>query len=354
MTQSHGHKRPSHWRRDLRATIRDTFLLVREFGWPLFIFTVAIIGGGLLYFGLAQTAGEAVDGRAEAIYLVLSLTFLQPPGDFPAAWYLQTFYFLMPLIGLGILAQGLTDFGVLLFNRRARSKEWEMAVASTFNNHIVLVGLGHLGFRVAENLYELDQATVVIELNPKVELVDRAKGMGIPVLEDDGKRETALVAAGVEKARTIVLCTQNDSMNLQAALKARQINPDIRVVIRIFDYEFAAAIQEQFSFRALSATGMSAPTFASAASGVDVTRPITVEGQALSLGSLVIAPGSGLEGCSVSELEQRYDLSVVLLRHDHDSDFHPAGDRCLSPGDSLAVLAGPPQISLLADDNLPA
>ena len=76
MTQSHTHKRPSRWRRDLRATIRDTFLLVREFGWPLFIFSVAIIGGGLLYFELAQTAREAVDGRAEAIYLVLSLTFL--------------------------------------------------------------------------------------------------------------------------------------------------------------------------------------------------------------------------------------------------------------------------------------
>lgn len=350
---THPHKWPSYWRREVRATIRDTFLLVREFGWPLLIFTIATIGGGLLYFELAQTGQEPVDGRAEAIYLILSLTFLQPLADFPAAWYLQTFYFLMPLIGLGILAQGLTDFGVLFFNRKARSKEWEMAVASTFNQHIILVGLGHLGFRVAESLYELDQATVVVELNPKAELVDLAKAMGIPVLEDDGKREPALIAAGVKKARTIVLCTQNDSMNLQAALKARQLNPDIRVVIRIFDYEFAKAIEDQFGFRALSATGMSAPTFASAASGVDVTRPITVEGQALSLASLVIAPGSRLEGCSVSDLEQRYDLSVVLLRQDHDSDFHPAGDRCLSPGDTLAVLAGPPQISLLVDDNLP-
>lgn len=347
------HKRPSRWRQEIRATIRDTFLLVREFGWPLLFFTIAIIGGGLLYFELAQLAREPVDGRAEAVYLILSLTFLQPLADFPAAWYLQTFYFLMPLIGLGILAQGLTDFGVLFFNRKARSKEWEMAVASTFNNHIVLVGLGHLGFRVAESLYELDQATVVIELNPKAELVDRAKAMGIPVLEDDGKKESALIAAGIEKARTVVLCTQNDSMNLQAALKARQLNPDIRVVIRIFDFEFAKAIQDQFGFRALSATGMSAPTFASAASGVDVTRPITVEGQALSLASLVIAPGSRLEGCPVSDIEQRYDLSVVLMRHDHDSDFHPAGDRCLAAGDTLAVLAGPPQISLLVDDNLP-
>ncbi|MFQ5436065.1 MAG: hypothetical protein ACE5FD_14420, partial [Anaerolineae bacterium] len=82
------HKRPSRWRQEIRATIRDTFLLVREFGWPLLFFTIAIIGGGLLYFELAQLAREPVDGRAEAVYLILSLTFLQPLADFPAAWYL--------------------------------------------------------------------------------------------------------------------------------------------------------------------------------------------------------------------------------------------------------------------------
>ncbi len=53
------------------------------------------------------------------------------------------------IVGGGLLyfylAQGLTEFGALLFNRRLRSKEWEMVVASTFSNHIILVGLGHLG-----------------------------------------------------------------------------------------------------------------------------------------------------------------------------------------------------------------
>jgi Trk K+ transport system NAD-binding subunit len=282
---------------------------------------------------------------------MLSLTFLQPLGDFPNEWYLQIFYFLMPIIGISILAQGLADFGLLFFNRHARSKEWEMAVASTFQNHIVLIGLGHLGFRVMNNLHELNQDVVIIELNPNADLVAAAKTLGVPVIQDDGKRPEALQAAQIEKARTIVLCTQNDSMNLQIAFKARRLNPEIRVVARIFDDDFAWTLQEQFGFQTMSATGMAGPTFAAAAAGVDITRPITVEGETFSLARLDIAPTSKLIGCSMGSIEQQYDVSVVLLRHDGESDFHPAGDKCLTVNDVLGVLAGPAQISRLVEAN---
>lgn len=310
-----------------------------------------MVGGGLLYYQLSTLTNQSLNSPVEAIYLVLALTFLQPLGDFPNAWYLQIFYFLMPIIGIGILAQGLTDFGIVLFNRRARSKEWEMAVASTFSNHIVLVGLGHLGFRVAKQLCELDQDVAAIEIKPEVDLVSRTQEMGIPVIQDDARREETLQAAGVAKARAILVCTQNDSLNLQIAFKARRLNPDIRVVLRIFDDEFARILEGQFGFRAMSATDMAKTPFAAAAAGIDITAPISVEGEALSLARLDIPSQSQLIGRSVAELEQRYQVSVVLLRHDHESDFHPAGERCLSAQDVLAVLGGAEQIGLLLDDN---
>ena len=135
--------------RQWKAGWRDTLILFKEFRLPLIVFTVAVIGGGLLYAALAELAGEPVHSLTEAIYIVLTAAFLQPVGEFPRFLSLQLFHFVMPVIGLIILAQGLADFGSLLFNRRARNKEWEMAVASTMNKHIVLIGLGHLGYRVA-------------------------------------------------------------------------------------------------------------------------------------------------------------------------------------------------------------
>ncbi|MCP4425824.1 MAG: hypothetical protein GY803_15130 [Chloroflexi bacterium] len=347
MSKLHRSKR---WRK-IRASWRDTILLLREFAWPLFLFILAMAGGGILYYSLSRMVGKPMNSRTEAVYLMLSLTFLQPLGDFPTQWYLQTFYFLMPVIGISILAQGLADFGLLFFNRHARSKEWEMAVASTFNNHIILIGLGHLGFRVMKNLTELNQDVVVIELNPNADLVATAKTLGVPVIQEDGNRPEALINAGIEKARAIVLCTQNDSMNLQIAFRARRLSPDIRVVARIFDDDFAWTLRQEFGFQTMSATGMAGPTFAAAAAGVDITRPITVEGETFSLARLDVAVGSKLAGLSMGEIEQNYDVSVVLLRHNQESDFHPAGDKCLAPNDVLGVLAGPSQISRLVEDN---
>ena len=339
--------------RRLKAGWRDTWLLLGEFGTPLLIFTLAMLGGGVGYYLLSSYAGEPLGNLLESIYQVLTMTFLQTGGIFPHAWYLGMFYFIMPVIGLIILAQGVTEFSVMLFNRRARGKEWEIAVASTYNNHIILVGLGHLGFRVAQELINVGQDVVLIEANPKADLIASVKAMGIPVIQDDASHGTTLESAGVHHARAIILCTQNDSLNLKIALKAKRHKPDIHVVLRIFDDDFAHALHEQFGYTAFSATGMAAPAFAAAASGVDMTRPITVEGQSMSLAHLKIEPASLLINQTVSEVEQKYNLSVVFIRRNSMSDFHPPADCCLSAQDVLAVLGGLSEIRALASDNHP-
>ena len=339
--------------RKLYVNLRDTWLLFRQFQWQLVAFVIAIIGGGLLYRRLILSTDEQIISNIESIYHILGLTFLQPIEDFPQAWYLQMFYFIMPIIGIGILAQGVADFGVLFFNRRERGKDWTMAVTSTFKNHVVLIGLGHLGFRVTLNLHELGQDVVVIEIDPQTDLVASIQDLGIPIFTDDGKREAVLRAAGVERAQAILLCTQNDSLNLQIALKARSLNMDIRVVVRIFDDDFAAALQDQFNFKAMSATGRAAPAFAAAAAGVDMTRPITVEGEELSLASMVIEPGSKINHLTVDEFERKFDLSVVLLRRaGQNPDYHPNANRKIASKDTIAVFGGSAQISILAQQNM--
>jgi voltage-gated potassium channel len=337
--------------RQWKATWRDTLILLKEFQTPLLIFTVAVVGGGLVYDALANWVGEPVQSTGEAIFIVLTAAFLQPAGDFPRHFALQLFHFVMPLIGLIILALGLADFGSLLFNRRARNKEWEMAVASTMNNHIVLVGMGHLGFRIAQRLHEMGKNVAVVELNAIQHTVIAAREMGIPVIEEDARNATALEAANIKDAQTIILASQNDAMNLQIALKARSLNSKIQVVIRIFDEDFAHALQEQFGFIALSATEMAAPVFAAAAAGADVTHPISIEGQQLSLARLTIAASSPLARRTVGYVEDNYHLNIILLRHDHSSEMHPTDTRPLHAGDTLAVLGGPEQLSKLMQDS---
>jgi voltage-gated potassium channel len=329
--------------RTWKASVRDTSLLLNEFRGPVLFFAIAILGLGTLYYFLAFEFKEPIGSWVEAIYLMLTLTFLQSSGDFPTNQFLQVFFFLMPLVGVGTLAQGLADFGILLFNRRMRNKEWEMAVASTFSNHTVLVGLGHLGYRVASLLYSMGESVVTIELNPSADLFTSVQGMGIPVIQADATQPTALEAAQIVRAKTIILCAQNDSANLQIALKARSYNPKIQVVIRIFDEDFAHALHDQFGFSALSATEMAAPVFAAAAAGMDVTNPISVEGQQLSLARMTISQDSALAGRTVGFVEDNYHLN--------HSEMHPTDSRVLTSGDMIAILGGPEQLSHLMHDN---
>jgi voltage-gated potassium channel len=117
--------RPRTW----KASARDISLLIKEFRSSVLFFTITIVGLGFIYFFTALKQNEPVNSIAEAVYLMLTLTFLQPSGIFPRNLFLQTLFFIMPLLGVATLARGLADFGIMLFNRRARSKEWEMVSA---------------------------------------------------------------------------------------------------------------------------------------------------------------------------------------------------------------------------------
>ena len=71
----------------------------------------------------------------------------------------------------------------------------------------------------------------------------------------------------------------------------------------------------------------------------DVTNPISIEGQQLSLARLTIAASSPLASKTVGYVEDNYHLNIILLRHDHSSEMHPTDTRPLDAGDTLGVVS---------------
>ena len=226
-----------------------------------------------------------------------------------------------------------------------------MAVASTFRNHVVLIGMGHLGFRVANQLRDMGRELVVIELDDRQDLTLEIRARDVPVIIDDASRDAVLVGAGIERARAIILAIQNDALNLKIALKARALNPRIEVVVRIFDDDFAEALRKQFGFTAMSATSLAAPVFAATAAGVDLSQPVTLDGHPLSVSRLVVTARSTLSTLTVGEIEQRYDVSVVMVHAADGTDMHPPDTRRLKAGDTVAVFGAPESVNRLAGDN---
>ena len=139
-------------RRYLRASLRDTWVLVREFRYSLVLFVGLLLGALILWrFYVSPETGQGL-AFSEALYAVFTLIFFETTIPYPHSGILQVFFFVVPILWLGVIAEGVIRFGVMLFNKQIRKGEWQVAVASTFRNHIVVCGLGRVGYRVVEQL----------------------------------------------------------------------------------------------------------------------------------------------------------------------------------------------------------
>jgi Trk K+ transport system NAD-binding subunit len=338
------------WLRNAQANLRDTLVLLNEFKSTIFAFSFTLVFGGWLYMQLSARAGQSL-GFIESTFLILSMIFLQANSDFPAEWYRQIFFFAMPVIGLALIARG-ADFGVLLFNRRLRGEAWQVAAASTFSNHVVLIGLGHLGFRVTDELHKLSEDVVVVEQDPQAALVQQVETMEIPIIKGDATKPATLEAAGVARARAIIMCTSNDTLNLQMAIKARTLNQTARIMVRVFDEDFARQIENQFGINyVFSASTLAAPSIAGAATQSDVSSPIALSGRTLSLARFVIKKSAPIANITIEEFENKYDVTVVLLERNGKADLHPHNNIRIIPGDNLAVFAEPSTLNRITRVN---
>src|SRR5213075_2010986 len=115
-------------------------------------------------------------------------------------------------------------------------------MVSTYRDHVVLCGMGRLGFRVLEALLASEVPVVALERQGAGRFVNKAKDLGVPVLIRDMKEDQALIDAGIEYARAIIIATNDAMANLEVALDARRMNPSIRVVMRMFDDQIALKV----------------------------------------------------------------------------------------------------------------
>jgi Trk K+ transport system NAD-binding subunit len=332
---------PPRWQRRLLARWRDTRLLLQRFRGSLIALAITVIGGGTIYFWLSKLAGEPRPVTwLEGVFLALAMIFLQANADFPSVWYLALFFFIMPVVGFAILSQGIADIGVLLFNRQARGEAWQVAVASTYSNHIVIVGLGHLGFRVARALHDMGEDFVVVESDPEADLLFHTQGWDVPVIRGDASKHDTLQEAGVDRAHTVVIVTSDDALNLQIAIHARAVNPNVRTIVRLFDDDFSREVSLTFGLTAAySASALAAPAFAAAAANLDLNNTAQLGGQDLNMANFTLHPKAPFAGKTVGNLEVEYDVSIVAFKRGEKSQLHPTDDLQLKAGDQITVLA---------------
>jgi len=327
--------------RNLRALWRDTRVLIGQFRVSLLLFGALICIGTLsLHFLYPDGRGSEDLDWIRSLYHATTLIFFQCSLDFPSAPILQILFFIVPPIGLGVVVEGILRFSTALFNRRERKEAWQVAIASTYRDHIVVCGLGRVGYQVVRVLLRLGEDVIGVECNTECELLDELRQMGVPILLGDARQSETLEQARVEDASAIVVCTEDDLSNLAIALGARELKPGIKVVMRMFDGQLAQKVRSGFGIHtAFSTSALAAPVFAAAATRAQIDHSFYVDDLLMNVARATINPSSTLAGYTIGQLELEFDISVILYRGSDTLDLHPSPDIVLHGNDHLMVFS---------------
>ncbi|MDH6113960.1 voltage-gated potassium channel Kch [Kitasatospora sp. MAP12-15] len=210
--------------------------------------------------------------------------------------------------------------------------------------HVVVVGLGNVGTRVATLMREFGVPVACVERDPQARGIAAVRALGIPVLVGDGPLEDQLRRARAQHSRAVVAVTNDDAVNLEAALEARALRESVRIVVRLFDDDFAHHVYATLgNVASRSVSYLAAPAFAAALMGREVLGTLSVFRHVLLVAELTAEDGGALVGMSRNDIEALGGLRVLAVRLARQPDNYQWGyadrSRGLRPGDRVVLAA---------------
>jgi Trk K+ transport system NAD-binding subunit len=151
-------------------------------------------------------------------------------------------------------------------------------------DHLVVCGEDALACRVAEELATRYGQSVTVLLpsqsqgyGPRIAALPRVRVIERAELSSDAFR-----AARIQSAQALALLGQDDLGNFHGALRAQELNPELRLVVRIFNTSLGERMHTFFHDCAvLSGSSMAAPSFVAAALGEPAPSHVRVAGRTL-------------------------------------------------------------------------
>ena len=109
--------------------------------------------------------------------------------------------------------------------------------------HVVLVGYGRVGRRIADALTERGVPLVVAEQNR--EMVEDLRKRGVAAVSGDASDPAVLIQAHIARARMLVIATPDTFSARRMIEIARMLNPGVETVVRTHSEEEAALLQRE-------------------------------------------------------------------------------------------------------------
>lgn len=180
------------------------------------------------------------EGVVDALYFSTRsvATVAGIPGAATAsAWY-KVLSALDTLVALALVAV----FTAALVRRLSRPRLTTLLgrSAAPARGHVLLVGFGQVGYRLARELRVRGIAVLGVEREPEAPCVRLARAAGIPVAIGRGDDREMLKRAGIRRCAAVAAVTSSDLVNVAVGLAASDLAPGIPLVLRLGDGEVAA------------------------------------------------------------------------------------------------------------------
>lgn len=216
----------------------------------LFILLLALIS--TVYFRFTEQLSWV-----DSLYFVVTIMTTVGFGDIN----LRTSSTASKFIGMALMILSVTNTAIIfalitdsLLRRRMALSFGSRKIKQS--NHVLVVGMGSVGLKVVEELLERGERVTVIESDVNGRFMPTIYALRIPTIIGDAKLERTLRDAGLLTAKALISVTNDDLTNLEVGLSAKLLSPDTRVVLRIYDYLLAQALDERldipFAFSASS------------------------------------------------------------------------------------------------------
>ncbi|AFZ51076.1 potassium channel family protein [Dactylococcopsis salina] len=169
---------------------------------------------------------------------------------------------------------------------------------------IIVCGLGRTGYRIFVLLKKQGVAVVGVS--------DFSLGEE-GIIVGDARSRATLVAAGIEEAQSLVLAGNDDAVNLAILTQARLLNPQIRIVNRLYNQSLGQRLDRILpNHFSLSVSTLAAPIFAFAAMGNEAIGQLELYHQTWPLHEEVIDASHPWLGTPLQEL---WDNPQRMLIH---------------------------------------
>ena len=204
-----------------------------------------LLKAGVLY-GLCRLAGS---GHNDAI----RIAFLLPQGgEFgfvlfttAAASGLFSSETASLLIAVVTLSMALTPLGAALSRRMMREGEKEV-MEEDFEgagSDVLMIGFSRFG-QIASQVLLADGRDVTI-IDTSADRVRQAERFGFRIYFGDGTRKDVLMAAGIEKAKIVAVCTSKREITDHIISLIQSEFPDVRLFVRSYDRIHTLSLREK-------------------------------------------------------------------------------------------------------------